>query len=325
MQAKAGDNMERPKIGLVLGSGSARGLAHIGVIRELANMGIRPDLVTGSSIGAVVGGAYASGHLDEFEEWICTLRRVDILKLLDVRMAGGGFIQGKPLMIAIEKRIGNPNIEDLEVTFGCVATSLLNGKEHWLRDGSLLNAVRSSIALPGIFAPIALKHDIMVDGGLVNPVPISLARAMGADYIIAVNLNSDLIGRHFSLHHSDAADNQGNKKKLEYAEKHDPNIAMWASKLKADFGIRLDSFISSLHKKKIHEPGLFDVIASSINIMQDRITNSRVAEDPPDVLITPKLGYIGLMEFDRAQETIQEGHEATRRVKDTLEKLKHKS
>ncbi|WP_392537958.1 patatin-like phospholipase family protein [Legionella sp. 227] len=318
--------MERPKIGLVLGSGSARGWAHIGVIRELVNMGIKPDLVTGSSIGAVVGGAYASGHLDEFEEWVCTLRRLDILKLLDVRMAGGGFIQGKPLMIAIEKRIGNPNIEDLKVPFACVTTSLLSGKEHWLRDGSLLDAVRSSIALPGIFAPIALKHDIMLDGGLVNPVPISLARAMGADYVIAVNLNSDLIGRHFSQHHSDAAaDNQDNKKKLEYAEKLDPNIAVWASKLKVDFGIRLDAFISSLHKKKIPEPGLFDVIAGSINIMQDRITNSRMAEDPPDVLITPKLGYIGLMEFDRAQETIREGHEATRRVKDNLEKLKHTS
>ncbi|KTD82180.1 patatin-like phospholipase family protein [Legionella waltersii] len=318
--------MERPKIGLVLGSGSARGWAHIGVIRELANMGIKPDLVTGSSIGAVVGGAYASGHLDEFEEWICTFRRVDILKLLDVRMAGGGFIQGKPLMVAIEKCIGNPTIEELKVPFACVATSLLNGKEHWLRDGSLLDAVRSSIALPGIFAPIALKHDIMLDGGLVNPVPISLARAMGADYVIAVNLNSDLVGRHFCLQHSDAAaDNEYNKKKLEYAEKLDPKIPIWASKLKADFGIRLDSFISSLRKKKITKPGLFDVMAGSINIMQDRITNSRMAEDPPDVLITPKLGYIGLMEFDRAQEMIREGHEATRRVKDDLEKLKHKS
>ncbi|CEG58616.1 patatin-like phospholipase family protein [Legionella fallonii] len=318
--------MARPKIGLVLGSGSARGWAHIGVIRELANMGIKPDLVTGSSIGAVVGGAYASGHLDEFEEWIFTLRRVDILKLLDVRMAGGGFIQGKPLMIAIEKQIGNPNIEDLNVPFACVATSLFNGKEHWLRDGSLLDAVRASMALPGIFAPFALKHDIMLDGGLVNPVPISLARAMGADYVIAVNLNSDLVGRHFSRPHSDApADNHDDKKKLEYVETHDPNTAMWASKLKADFNIRLDSFISSLRKKKISEPGLFDVIAGSINIMQDRITYSRMAEDPPDVLITPKLGYIGLMEFDRSQETIREGRQATRRVKDDLEKLKHKS
>ncbi len=317
--------MARPKIGLVFGSGSARGWAHIGVPRELANIGIKPDLVTGSSIGAVVGGAYASGHLNEFEEWIVTLKRVDILKLLDIRMAGGGFIQGKALMIAIKNRIGNPNIEDLEVPFACVATSLLNAKEHWLRDGSLLDAVRASIALPGIFAPIALKHDIMVDGGLVNPVPISLARAMGADYIIAVNLNSDVVGRHFSPYHRDVAtDNQENKKKFEYTEKNDPNIAKWTSKLKADFNIRLDSFISSLRKKKISEPGLFDVIAGSINIMQDRITNSRMAEDPPDILITPKLGHIGLMEFDRAQETIREGHEATRRVKDGLEKLKFK-
>lgn len=320
-----GGNMARRKIGLVFGSGSARGWAHIGVIRELATMGIKPNLVAGSSIGAVVGGAYASGHLDEFEEWIFTLKRVDILKLLDFHMTGGGFIQGKALMMAIEKRLGNLNLEELNVPFACVATSLLNGKEHWLRDGSLLDAVRASIALPGIFAPVALHHDLMLDGGLVNPVPISLARAMGADSIIAVNLNSDLVGRHFSLDQSDvAADNQGNQKQLDYVETNNPTIATWGAKLKADLDIRLTSFISSLRKKNILKPGLFDVIAGSINIMQERITNSRMAEDPPDVLITPKLSHIGLMEFDRAQEAIREGQEATRRVADDLKKLKLK-
>jgi NTE family protein len=180
---------------------------------------------------------------------------VDIIKLLDVRVTGGGFLQGKLLMNAIEKRIGKPNIEDLKVPFACVATSLLNGKELWLREGSLLDAVRASIALPGIFAPLALKYDFMVDGGLVNPVPISLARAMGADYIIAVNLNSDLIGRHFSSNQSDkAADNQDGKKKLKYAENHEPNFATSASKLKTDLGIKLESFISSLRKKKSLNP-----------------------------------------------------------------------
>lgn len=320
-----GGNMARRKIGLVFGSGSARGWAHIGVIRELATMGIKPDLVAGSSIGAVVGGAYASGHLDEFEEWIFTLKRVDILKLLDFHMTGGGFIQGKALMMAIEKRLGNLNLEDLNVPFACVATSLMNGKEHWLREGSLLDAVRASIALPGIFAPVALHQDLMLDGGLVNPVPISLARAMGADYIIAVNLNSALVGRHFSLDQSDvAADDQGNQKQLDYVETNNPTIATWGAKLKADLDIRLTSFISSLRKKNILKPGLFDVIAGSINIMQERITNSRMAEDPPDVLITPKLSHIGLMEFDRAQEAIREGQEATRRVADDLKKLKLK-
>ncbi|WED42401.1 patatin-like phospholipase family protein [Legionella cardiaca] len=318
------DSMARTKIGLVFGSGSARGWAHIGVIRELAHLGIKPDLVTGSSIGALVGAAYASGNLDKFEEWVYTLKRTDILKLLDVRITGGGFIQGQSLMTAIEKRIGNLNIEDLEFPFACVATSLLSGKEHWLREGSLLEAVRASISLPGIFAPFVLKHDFMLDGGLVNPVPISLARAMGADYVIAVNLNGDLVGRHFSRYPRETSltENEDNKKKLEYGEKNNPTISTWPSKLKVDFDIRLDSFISSLHKKKIFKPGLFDAIAGSINIMQERITHARIAEDPPDILIEPKLGYIGLMEFDRAKETIQEGHEATQRVKNDLEKLK---
>ncbi|WP_454782268.1 patatin-like phospholipase family protein [Legionella sp. WA2022007384] len=313
--------MARPKIGLVLGSGSARGWAHIGVIRELENIGIKPDLVTGSSVGALVGGAYASNNLNEFELWINTLSRVDIIKLFDMRMTGGGFLQGKLLMNAIKKYIGDPNIEELKLPFACVATSLLNGKEHWMREGSLLDAVRASIALPGIFSPFPLKHDFMVDGGLVNPVPISLARAMGADYIIAVNLNSDLVGRHFAPHHEDTiTDNDKCPQKSEDAER-DPTITMWASKLKTGFDIKLDSFISSLRKKKPIEPGLFDVLASSINIMQDRITCSRIAEDPPDVLITPKLHHIGLMEFDRAHESIYEGRKATHRVIEELKRL----
>jgi NTE family protein len=302
--------MAKPIIGLVLGSGSARGWAHIGVIRELANLGIKPDVIIGTSVGALVGGAYASGHLDEFEEWVSTIGRVDILKLLDFRLTGGGFLQGDRLMNAIKKRIGNPDINELKLPFACVATSLINGKEHWLREGSLLDAVRASIALPGIFAPFALKGHFMVDGGLVNPVPISLARAMGAEFIIAVNLNSDIVGRHFSSHSSDKEAGKQNK----LSEKPDSTIPLWASKLKTDLNIKLDSFISSLHNKNKPTLGLFDVIAGSLNIMQDRITQSRLLEDAPDIQITPKLGHIGLMEFDRAQETIEEGREATRRV-----------
>jgi NTE family protein len=314
-------SMGRPSIGLVLGSGAARGWAHIGVIHELADIGIRPDMVVGSSVGAVVGGAYASGNLEDFEEWISGLRRVDIIRLLDAKMTGGGFLQGNALMKAIEKRVGNPNIEDLDIPYACVATELSTGREVWLREGSLLDACRASIALPGMFAPSRYKPDrLMVDGGLVNPVPVSVARAMGAEMVIAVNLNGDLIGRHFFVH-SDETDtsDEESERELSAIEEQDSVVANWAARMKAGFGVRLDSYISSLRLKESPDPGLFDVIAGAVDIMQDRITRSRMAGEPPDVHITPRLSHIGLMDFDRSRESIEEGRAATRRRMPELE------
>ena len=314
---------KKARIALVLGSGAARGWAHIGVIHELAELGIEPDLVVGSSVGAVVAGAYASGNLAQFEEWISSLGRVDIIRLLDAKMTGGGFLQGKSLMGAIEKRIGNPRIEDLPIPYACVATELGTGREIWLREGSLLDACRASIALPGMFAPSRFSRDqLLVDGGLVNPVPVSLARAMGGDIVIAVNLNGDVIGRHFFVHERDESESDEESERLltEYEEK-DTAVAKWAAKMKAGFGIRLDSYISSLRRKESPDPGLFDVMAGSIDIMQDRITRSRMAGEPPDVHITPKLSHVGLMDFDLAAESIREGRDATLRQGAELEKV----
>lgn len=314
---------DKPCIALVLGSGAARGWAHIGVIRELTDMGVKPDLVVGASVGAVVAGAYASGNLDAFEEWISGLGRVDIIRLLDAKMTGGGFLQGNSLMGAIEKRIGNPNIEDLEIPFACVAAELGTGREVWLREGSLLDACRASIALPGLFAPSRYKPDrLMVDGGVVNPVPVSLARAMGGDVVIAVNLNDDLVGRHFFVHGTgNEVSDEDSEREMAEIEDKDSLIARWAVKMKAGFGVRLDSYISSLRRKESPDPGLFDVIAGSIGIMQDRITRSRMAGEPPDILITPRLSHIGLMDFDRAEESIAEGRKATQRHKPEISKL----
>ncbi|MGD2130869.1 MAG: patatin-like phospholipase family protein [Lysobacterales bacterium] len=314
---------KKPVLALVLGGGAARGWAHIGVIHELAEMGIRPDMVVGTSVGSIVAGAYASGNLSAFEEWISGLRRVDIIRLLDAKMTGGGFLQGNSLMGAIKKRIGDPKIEDLETSFACVATELGTGREVWLRDGSLLDACRASIAMPGLFAPSRIREDtLLVDGGLVNPVPVSLARAMGADLVIAVNLNGDLIGRHFFVRRlEEEFTEEESDRELAEIEEKDSVIANWAAKMKAGFGVRLDSYISSLRKKESPDPGLFDVIAGSIDIMQDRITRSRMAGEPPDVMITPRLSNIGLMEFDRASESIPEGRDATRREQRELEKI----
>jgi len=314
---------DKPTIALVLGSGAARGWAHIGVIRELTRMGIKPDLIAGSSVGSVVGGAYASGNLDEFEGWISSLGRVDIIRLLDAKMTGGGFLQGKSLMNAIKKRIGDPDIQDLEIPYACVATELGTGREVWLREGSLLDACRSSIAMPGMFAPSRYNEDrLLVDGGLVNPVPVSLARAMGGDIVIAVNLNGDLIGRHFFVHASDdETSEEESERQLSDFEEKDKTLAKWAAKMKSGFGVRLDSYISSLRKKENPDPGLFDVMAGSIDIMQDRITRSRMAGEPPDIHITPRLSHIGLMDFDLASESIAEGRAAIERKKNEIKKL----
>jgi NTE family protein len=314
---------DKPRIALVLGSGAARGWAHIGVIRELEDLGVQPDLVVGASVGAVVAGAYASGNLDEFEKWISGLGRVDIIRLLDAKMTGGGFLQGNSLMNAIEKRIGNPNIEDLKLPFACVAAELGTGREVWLREGSLLDACRASIALPGLFAPSRYDSDrLLVDGGLVNPVPVSLARAMGGDVVIAVNLNGDLVGRHFFVHESEEwVSEEDSEKELAEIEDKDTTIARWAAKMKAGFGVRLDSYISSLRRKENPDPGLFDVIAGAVGIMQDRITRSRMAGEPPDILIMPRVGNIALMDFDRAGESIAAGRKAARRELAVLRKL----
>ncbi|NOY16221.1 MAG: patatin, partial [Gammaproteobacteria bacterium] len=302
-------------VALVLGSGAARGWAHIGVLRELASIGIQPDIVVGSSVGSIVAGAYASGNLDRFEHWVCGLRRVDIIRLLDARMTGGGFLQGRSLMNAISKQIGNPKIANLDIPFACVATELGSGREVWLRDGYLLDACRASIALPGMFAPSRNSENrLLVDGGLVNPVPVSLARAMGGDVVIAVNLNSELIGRHFFVHNvDDETSDEESERLLTAVEEHDSVVAKWAVRMKTGFGVRLDSYISSLRKKESPDPGLFDVIAGSLDIMQDRITRSRMAGEPPDVLITPRLSHVGLLDFDLAGESIKEGRAATLR------------
>jgi NTE family protein len=232
-------------------------------------------------------------------------------------MTGGGFLQGKSLMDAIKKRIGDPNIEDLRIPYACVATELETGREVWLRKGSLLEACRASIALPGMFAPARNRENrLLLDGGLVNPVPVSLARAMGAEIVIAVNLNGYRVGKHFYRYTGQSE--EGEEAQVQESadlEKKDGLIANWAAKMKTGLGVHLDSYISSLRKSDDSDPGLFDVIAGSIDIMQDRITRSRMAGEPPDIHITPRLNQIGLMDFDRAEESIEEGRLATQRQK----------
>lgn len=287
----------RLRVGVALGGGSARGWAHIGVLRALRERGIEPDIVCGTSIGALVGAAHASGYLDELARWVTRLEWRHVVSYLDLTLSGG-LVKGKKLFDFLHRHFQDRMIEDLPRPFGAVATDLETGLEIWQREGSVLGAVRASIALPGLFTPVRHGGRWLVDGGLVNPVPVSLCRALGAEVVIAVDLNADLLERH-SLS-APAPDGEGDVEPVEVAERY--SFRQQALQLK-----------SLLLGEGSELPSIFDVIARSIYIMQIRITRSRMAGDPPDVLITPRLAHIGLMEFHRAEEAIAEGGRAVER------------
>ncbi len=273
----------KPRIGLALGSGSARGWAHIGVIRTLRDAGIEPDIICGASIGAFVGAATACGDLDKLEHWVRSLSWKEVLGFFDVGL-NGGLIKGEKLLDFFTRHFTDRDFHDLPLPFACVATDLGSGREIWLKEGSVAHAVRASIALPGLFAPIPRDGGFLVDGGLVNPVPVSLCRAMGADIVIAVDLGSDMLGR-----------------RLRNRGETPPSVDGWRGTLKRWLGVEEGG----------NSPSMLDVMASSINIMQVRIARSRLAGEPADTLISPRVADLGLLDFHRADEAIAEGRVAT--------------
>jgi NTE family protein len=299
------------KIGIALGSGSARGWAHIGILRALEDMGIRPDIVAGSSIGALVGAAYASGHLDNLEEWVLKLDSSGIMSFLDISWTGAGLIEGDKLFEHFGETLHNTNIEDLPKRFATVATDLATGREIWFREGSLGKAVRASLALPGLFTPAREGDRYLIDGGLVNPVPVSLCRAMEADVVIAVNLNRHIVGKHLR---NELADSDHDE------EPESPFKSDFLNQTIARLGQSLNrnGSLTAMFKPHRKAPGMFEVIASSINIMQDRITRSRMAGDPPDIILTPRLSHLALMDFDKAEIAIREGRKSVEMSKDAL-------
>lgn len=306
----------QPGIGLALGSGSARGWAHIGVIQGLAEVGIVPGIVAGSSIGAFVGAAYASNQTDKLENWARSLTWKEIVNYIDLSVIGGGFIHGEKLFEFARKYVKEDTIESLPHRFGAVATELDTGREIWFRDGPLLEAVRASIALPGVLTPVQFQGRWLVDGGLSNPVPVSLCRAMGADMVIAVNLNGDIVGKHARsrARKTESAGKEGSSNEGTLLERV-------SAQLKNSLFERKDILLSQLFGDSLDSPGLFNVLASSINIMQDRITRSRMAGDPPEVILSPRLSQLGLMEFDQAAIAIEEGRACVRRMRPALEQL----
>lgn len=299
---KTTDVKRKPKLGIALGSGVAKGFAHIGVLRALKRHGLEPDIIAGTSIGAVVGGAYCVGKMDSLEAWGHSLSRFRMMSYLDFRVRSGGLIGGKKLFELMERNFGQVEIQDLPKPFIAVSSDMTTGHEIWMRRGRLIDAVRASFSVPGIFPPVFWDNRWLVDGALVNPIPISPCRALGAQMVIAINLNGDFIGRARRPGQSIptvsgfdilSEENQNTISKME---------------------INRSQMTKKFFSREQNAPSLFGVLMSSMNISQDRLARSRMAGDPPDVMISPRVGHIGITEFDRVEEMIALGEDAVEKA-----------
>ncbi|PWL17882.1 Patatin [Falsochrobactrum shanghaiense] len=285
------ENIELPqaeqapqKIALALGGGAARGWAHIGVLRALDEAGIEIAMIAGTSIGALVGGCYLAGKLDELEEFARSLTRRRMFNLLDITFRGSGLFGGMKLDSRMREHLDGVSIEDLSRPFVAVCTELHTGHEIWLSTGPLVESMRASYALPGVFAPVRWQGRILVDGALVNPVPVSVCRAYEQRLVLAVNLHYDQFGRAAVIKHAQS---------------------------------QQDSFPGSLRSEKESRLGITSVMMEAFNIIQDRISRARMAGDPPDVSLMPNVGHIGLADFHRASEAIDMGYsETVKRLED---------
>ena len=299
--------MARPVIGIALGGGAARGWAHIGVLKTLMDAGLEPDIVAGTSIGAVAGACYVTGRLQALEDFAAALTRRRVFGFLDFNFAGSGLITGQRLSSRLENHLQDVTIERLERKFVAVATELGTGHEVWLNKGSLVNALQASFALPGIFRPVKINGRWLIDGALVNPVPVSVCRALGARIVIAVNLSSDSVAKGSIIHDQEVLADLPMP----------PDEALPGTNGRAA--------IHLLHRqifgKSDGAPGISAVMMDAINITQDRIARSRLAGDPPDVIIAPKVGSIGLFDFHRAGEAMEQGAWAAERQIDELKAL----
>lgn len=280
----------RPRLGIALGSGAAKGWAHIGILNGLAKIGIKPDLISGCSIGALVGAAHAGGNLGRLEQWVRGFTKLQVMSLLDPTFSGRGLFSGDKVFNVIANGMKQKDFSETKLPFGVVATDLNTGRELWMQDGDMISAVRASCAMPGIFVPIYRNDHLLIDGAVVNPVPVSLARAMGADVVIAVNL----------------AGEQHHKFNVEEEEEEEEGvIRQWLSRIRPE---------RSVKDKDPALPSMWSVMSGAIDIMQERITRARMAGDPPELELKPRVSDINIMEFYRAEEAIAEGEACVERM-----------
>ncbi|MEE4246731.1 MAG: patatin-like phospholipase family protein [Kangiellaceae bacterium] len=299
-------------IGVALGSGAARGICHIGILNQLANLDIRPTVVCGTSVGALVGAAYATGHLQSLTEWFSDQSTTTLIRHLDLNFfSSGGIADGEAFIHFLKTKYGDYQIEDLPIPFAAIACDMQSGREVWITEGSIWDAVRASAAYPGLLTPVQRNGQWLVDGGIVNPVPVSVCRALGASHVIAVNLNRDLTN-------PQPKSKNTTKQVTTSANKSMTFISKVSSQLKQTLNDRLPI----QRRTKDGAPGILDVISGTINIMQDRITRSRLAGDPPEVMLAPNVANVGFLETERSAELIAEGANCVTRNQEQLSTLK---
>lgn len=302
--------MTRYNIGLALGGGAARGWSHIGVLETLVGAGIEPKVIAGTSIGALVGAAYACGRLTELKMWAQAVDWRTIASLLDVKVANGGLIDGARVQRLLRDLGIDTPIEDLPMKYAAVATDLADGREIWLETGPVDAAIRASIGLPGIFSPTLADGKWLVDGGLVNQVPVSTARALGADFIIAVGLGDGMLAKRAAGLSPAAVE--------EASAAQRGRLMEMVAQMPGPFREQATRILPQLLASGPKSPGYFDVLANALNIMQDRITRSRLAGEPPHAMISPQVAHIRLMDFHRAGEAIEAGRAAAEKALDGL-------
>lgn len=328
------------KIGLALGSGAARGWAHIGVIQALEEMGIEIDVVSGCSIGSYVGAAYASGKLSELSEWVESLTEWQVFALMGVGFQKGGLVSGLKVFKALQENFSFETFEKLNKPFAAVATDLYSGREVNFMSGSVIEAVKASCAIPGLFPPLLFENRWLVDGGVVNPVPVNMCRMLGADVVIAVNLSADFRPQSIVNNPIDHGNNQ--KKTSDFFKRSQQQIQQWFKKSEdtnteqtEQDSISDEQLLEILEPANIERqtpedkrtkqhiavppaPSIINAMTGSLDILSARVTRSRLAGDPPDILIEPQLRDFGMMEFYRASELIEQGRDSVKRIADQI-------
>lgn len=298
--------MRSVKIGLALGSGSARGWSHIGVINALQRAGIKIDIVAGCSIGSLVGAAYACGKLPELETWVRSFSYWDVLKLMDVSWRRGGLLRGERVFNHYRQLLPESSFTDCRLAFGTVATNLSTGRELWFTEGDLHLAVRASCSMPGLMAPVAHNGYWLVDGAVVNPVPVSLTRALGADIVIAVDLQHDA---HLMQQDLLSVNPPGSGEATEEASGDDMR---WHQRLRERIGMM------TARRTLVAPPTAMEIMTTSIQVLENRLKRNRMAGDPPDILLQPLCPQISTLDFHRAEAAINAGQLAVEKKIDEL-------
>lgn len=292
--------MSKKSVSLVLGSGGARGLAHIGVIDWLNENGYDIQSISGSSMGALIGGIYAAGKLQTYADWVIQLEKIDVLRLLDFSFGEGGIIKGEKIINVLRDLIGHFDIEELPLSYTAVASDLDNQKEVWLNKGPLFDAIRASIAIPSIFTPVQYRGKRLVDGGLLNPIPIAPTLKDKTDITIAVNLSAPPVTH--PMPESEI--------KPEPEENND------------SYREKILHFVEELQRKMLKEEpedmGFFDVIANSLDAMQNTIARFKLAAYAPDIIINIPSNSSAFYEFYRAKDLIALGRQKAEEACDSL-------